>query len=86
MTFVPAPVPSPDSPTWVDNMQDAVIDLERARATAVALEQELARVDRLARNIVTSIKALHQEGAVNIATWPHAQALIAWSEEEPWRP
>ena len=61
-------------------------DLERARATAVALEQELARVDRLARNIVVSIRALHQEGAVNIATWPHAQALIAWSEEEPWRP
>ena len=46
MTFVPAPVPSPDSPTWVDNMQDAVIDLERARATAVALEQELADLDR----------------------------------------
>ena len=60
-------------------------DLERARATAVALEQELARVDRLARNIVVSIKALHQEGLVNVTTWPHAQALIAWSEEEPWR-
>ena len=59
---------------------------DRARATAVALEQELARLDRLARNIVTSIRALHQEGAVNIETWPHAKALIAWSEEEPWRP
>ena len=58
---------------------------DRARATAVALEQELARLDRLARNIVVSIKALHQEGLVNVTTWPHAQALIAWSEEEPWR-
>lgn len=61
-------------------------DLERARATAVALEQELARLDGLARNVIVGLRALHQEGIVNVTTWPHAMALIAWSEEDPWRP
>lgn len=73
-------------PKWPAPFLQAVHDRDAARETAARLEEELARLDRLARNIVTSIRALHQEGAVNIATWPHAQALIAWSEEEPWRP
>ena len=69
-------------PQWETELLDA-IDIERlegerdrARETAVRLEQELAALSTWAILLTRDLERMHSEGAIDLGQWPAAKALV----------
>jgi len=56
---------------------------DRARDTAVRLEQENARLLAVANDLIADVRKIDLEGGVDLERWPRAQALIDVVEGPP---
>ncbi len=73
------PAHTSTQPFWPAPFLQTIKDRDRARDAAVALEQELAHVDALARALAADLADMHQSAAIDLDRWPHAAALVAWA-------
>lgn len=66
-----------ESPIWPGRFMDVIGERDRARDTAVRLEQEHAALSTWATLLARDLTRMHDEGAVDLEDWPAAKALVA---------
>ncbi len=65
------------SPIWPGRFMHVIDERDRARDTAVRLEQELVALSKWATLLTHDLTRMHDEGAVDLEDWPAAKALVA---------
>lgn len=61
---------------WPGRFLSIIKQRDRARATAVRLEQELARLEDNVEALATDLMKMHADQAIDLQQWPTAKTLV----------